>query len=105
MTVHGVVTTPGTLLAELAARGIEVEVRGDKIRLHPASLLTSELRDGLRRHKAGVIRALRLSGLGDGEREAWEERMGICMFDGGLSEADAEAVSWAQVEEDRAPAV
>ena len=104
MTANGVATTPETLLAELAARGVEIEAKGDKIRLHPASLLTSELRDGLREHKAGVIRLVRLAGLTPDEREAFEERAAIAEFDGRLSTEAAEAVAWSQVDAARAAA-
>ena len=104
MTTTGVATTPETLLAELAARGIEAEVRGDKLRLHPASLLTSELRDEIRENKPGVIRVVRLAGLTPDEREVFEERAAIAEFDGRLSTEAAEAVAWSQVDAARAAA-
>ena len=39
-----------------------------------------------------------LDDLDEDERFAWEERMAICMTDGGLSEAEAEDVAWQEVE-------
>jgi hypothetical protein len=32
------------------------------------------------------------------QQEVWEERMAICTIDGGLSESEAQAVAWAQLE-------
>jgi hypothetical protein len=37
------------------------------------------------------------------QREVWDERMAICTIDGGLSEAEAEVVSWAQLEAEFGP--
>jgi len=42
--------------------------------------------------------ARRLDDLNDDDRFAWEERVGICMIDGGLAQADAEDVAWAEIE-------
>lgn len=35
------------------------------------------------------------------DRDAFEERMAICMFDGGLSREEAEVIAWADDDERR----
>ena len=40
----------------------------------------------------------RLSALDDNQLDAWNERIAICMVDGGLSQEEAEAVAWREVE-------
>jgi len=93
--------TPEMLLARLAECGLEVQARGTELWVRPASKLSPEFREELRANKAAVIRLVRLAGLSVDDREAWEERVGICVFDGGLSEEEAEAVAWKQVEDVR----
>jgi hypothetical protein len=44
-------------------------------------------------------RDARLMALDDDTLDAWNERVAICMVDGGLSQAEAEAVAWRQVDE------
>ncbi len=43
----------------------------------------------------GVVR--QLDDLDADERDEWDERVGICVTEGGLSQTDAEAIAWAQV--------
>ena len=44
-------------------------------------------------------RDARLMSLNDDDQlDAWNERVAICMVDGGLSQAEAEAVAWREVE-------
>jgi hypothetical protein len=43
-------------------------------------------------------RNVRLMSLDDDQLDAWNERVAICMVDGGLSQAEAEAVAWREVE-------
>jgi hypothetical protein len=43
-----------------------------------------------------------LPALSEDERCAWEERVAICTIDGGLSEAQAQEIAWAQIESQRA---
>jgi len=43
-------------------------------------------------------RDARLMALDDDQLDAWNERVAICMVDGGLSQEEAEAVAWREVE-------
>ena len=52
----------------------------------------------LRSYKAEVIRAIRLSTLDEDRLHAWQERVAICLEDGGLDQDAAEAVAWRQVD-------
>jgi hypothetical protein len=36
----------------------------------------------------------RLMALDDGQLDSWNERVAICMVDGGLSQGEAEAIAW-----------
>jgi hypothetical protein len=99
MTATSVKTTPEMLLEEINAIGIQIETCGDKLRLRPRSRVTPELAEQLREHKSGILQLLRLSVLTRDQREAWEERVAICVFDGELNEERAEAVAWRQVAE------
>jgi hypothetical protein len=45
--------------------------------------------------------ARRIEDLDEDERFAWEERVAICMNDGGLPQAEAEDVAWRQIETGR----
>ena len=52
-------TVPATaLLAELTHRGIELQVRGDRLRYRPRSALTQELAERVRAHKAELLAIL-----------------------------------------------
>jgi hypothetical protein len=50
-----------TIIADLARRGVTVEAWGDKLRLAPASAISSELRSLLLEHKAELLTALSTS--------------------------------------------
>ena len=51
------------------------------------------------RHQRQDLTLVRdLTRLDDDQRDAWEERMAICVIDGGLSETEAEAVAWREIE-------
>jgi hypothetical protein len=93
--------TPEMLLTKLSESGLEAQVRDQELWVRPGSRLTLDLREELRANKAAVVRLIRLAGLSIGERETWEERVAICMFDGGLSEEEAESIAWRQVEDAR----
>ena len=49
-----------------------------------------------------AIERYRLAGLTDDQRLEYEERVAICIEDGGLSEAEAKDVAWAHVRPDAA---
>ena len=49
---------PHELLAELRARGIQLEPAGDKLRFTPADAVTPELREAIRQHKAALLSLL-----------------------------------------------
>ena len=44
-----------------------------------------------------AIERYRLRGLTDDQRTEYEERVAICVVDGGLAEAAAKEIAWAQV--------
>jgi hypothetical protein len=51
--------TPLDLLAELERRNVKVSLAGDKLRLEaPAGVLTPEIKEALRQHKAALIALL-----------------------------------------------
>jgi hypothetical protein len=80
---------------------VSVGVEGGNLHLRPRARVTADVVDRVRRHKAEVVRAVRLDRLAalDGNhRDAWKERVAICTIDGGLSEADAEEVAWREME-------
>ena len=85
------------LLDELADVGIGVRVVAGNLRVCPKERLTPLLRACLREYKPLVARAVRLAGLAQDQRDEWNERVAICMVDGGLSEDEAEAVAWREV--------
>lgn len=86
------------LLDELADVGISVRIVGGNLRLCPKERLTQSLRTRLLAYKPLVMRAVRLAGLTQDQRDAWDERVAICMVDGGLSQEEAEAIAWREVE-------
>lgn len=85
------------LLDELADLGISVKIVAGNLRLSPKDRLTPSLRARLLAYKPLVLRAVRLAGLMQDQRDAWDERVAICVVDGGLSEAEAETVAWREV--------
>lgn len=94
-------TAATILIAELHGLGVSVCVEGGNLHLRPKAKITADLADRVRRHKAEVVRAIRLdrlAALDDNRRDAWEERVAICIIDGGMSEADAEEVAWREME-------
>ncbi|MSU78420.1 MAG: hypothetical protein EXS16_10035 [Gemmataceae bacterium] len=93
------------LLAELNARGIEVEHISDTIRYRPLLAITPNLIQRLRAHKAElrailVIQKARDLGnapLAEALTEAWGERIAICIEDGKESRQTAEAIALQQL--------
>lgn len=47
--------SPATLVETLLARGVTLEVRGDRLKVRPASAVTADEVEALRRHKAEVL--------------------------------------------------
>ena len=86
------------LLDEMARLGISVRVQKGDLRLRPKKRVTPELVARLRRHKAELVRCVRLEQLDDDQLHAWVERVAICTVDGGLSDAAAESIAWAQID-------
>jgi hypothetical protein len=71
---------PRAALRELSARGIRVVVIGDRLRLRgPEDVLTSDLTESLRQHKAEILEAARLcptcpecgAAIGPDDAECW----------------------------------
>jgi len=85
------------LLDELVRLGISVKIVADNLRLSPKERLTPSLRTRLRAYKPLVVRAVRLAGLDEEQRYAWDERVAICVVDGGLSQDEAETVAWREI--------
>jgi TubC N-terminal docking domain len=50
--------TAATLVAELRARGVVLEPHGDRLRVRPASIVTTDETDLIRRHKTEILRLL-----------------------------------------------
>jgi hypothetical protein len=108
----------GVLLADLAARDIELQAHGDRLRFRPRSAVTPDLAERLTRHKAQLLAILqgangpaaaaeaimrRVRAGGDGDlaealAEAWGERLSIGTADGGLTLAEAAAVALEQLQ-------
>ena len=86
------------LLDELADLGISVRVAGGDLCLQPKDRLTPSLRARLRAYKPLVLRAVRLAGLTQDQRDAWDERVAVCVVDGGLNQEEAEVIAWREVE-------
>ena len=86
------------VLEEVARRGMVIRVVSGNLHLGPKEQVTWELIAGLHEHKTDLVREIRLAALDEGERYLWEERVAICVFDGCLSEEDAEAIAWRQID-------
>jgi len=87
------------VLEEVARQGIAIRVVYGNLHLGPKARVTPELIARLREHKTDVVREIRLAALDEGQRYLWEERVAICVFDGCLSEEEAEAIAWRQIDE------
>lgn len=101
MTSAATTFSVGTLLHRLRHDGVTVEVREGNLHVRPAEMLTSDLLDTLRQHKAEIVRAVRMQSLTSTEWEAWHERVAVAMVDGKVTQAEAEAIAWRQVEQAR----
>jgi hypothetical protein len=108
----------GVLLADLAARDIELQARGGRLRFRPQSAVTPDLAERLKVFKPqllailqgtdgpaaeaeAIIRHVRAGGdddLAAALAEAWQERLAICTADGGLTLAEAEVVALEQMQ-------
>ena len=94
------------LLADLNARGIEVQPIGATIRFRPLLAMTPDLIQRLRAHKVellaiSVIQKARDLGnphLAEALAEAWGERIAICIEDGKESQQIAESIALQQLE-------
>ena len=91
------------LLHELAQLGVSVQVKQGNLHLSPKSRLTPELIQGLKDHKAEMVRALRLAALGEDQLFAWNERVAICEVLAGLDRKQSEAVAWKGIEAQERP--
>lgn len=103
------------LLADLAHVGVRIEADGDRLRFTPRDRVGPDLLDRLRLHKpdllraldprqraAGAIRRARRRGrrpLAVNLRDAWEERVAVCLIDGRLAESEAERIATIEVED------
>lgn len=114
-------TTAG-LVADLVWAGVRLEAAGDNLRYRPQSAMTADLVERLRDHKPELLFLLAAPGYGrhgwtrrqaaylirnarqrdPGQavalRDAWRERMTVCIIDGNLSEDQAEQVALAELE-------
>ena len=94
------------LLSHLGSLGVAVEVRGDKLRLTPGSLVPRDVLEGVRLHKPELQAILKKPRLVEGPPE-WHAREvadrveidGVCIF---WSEVLADVVAFYRTEEDRA---
>ncbi len=112
--------TPATLLADLQRAGVRVRIAADdahaldlagpqsvlsvtrleELRQCKPQLLAFLRRRALRQHVAQMIRQTRRVNprRAAALRDAWRERLAICMIDGGLSEPDALGVAFADLQ-------
>jgi hypothetical protein len=108
----------GTLLADLAARGIKLQSRDGRLRFRPRSAVTPDLAErltvyktrllailepaaGLAAEAEAIMQQVRAGGdddLAEALAEAWQERLAIGTADGGLTLAEAEAVALEQLQ-------
>jgi hypothetical protein len=87
------------LLADLAARGVRLQVDGDRIRYRARrGALTPDLAERIRQSREGLLRLLAEERIE--LRNQYEERAGVREFDGGLPRAAAEREAWADVADD-----
>jgi hypothetical protein len=93
------------LLADLAARGIELQARGGRLRFRPADAVTPDLARRLKYHKDELLALLRAdpaaaitpADLPPDWQFAWEERAAIMEYDGGLPREQADVLALADV--------
>jgi hypothetical protein len=52
-------TSPAALLTELAARGVEFQANGDKLRFRPIEKMTPEEVEAIRQYKPVILKLLR----------------------------------------------
>ena len=71
--------TAAALLEQVRLLGVDVHVVGDRLRLRPASRLSSELLESLRSHKPAVLAALRA------ERHHEDNRVGAWQPPGAIT--------------------
>lgn len=93
----------------LAQRGVRLWVEGDTLHYRmPKGMMTSDCLAELRVHKHELIARRRahvnlrtsedsITGLSSEISEAWEERVAIMMYDGGLSEEAAMSAAYESV--------
>ena len=55
--------TAAALYADLSARGVQFQARGDKLRFYPVDRLNTADLENLRLHKAAILRQLRSEGI------------------------------------------
>ncbi|MCK4849725.1 MAG: hypothetical protein KAT11_00165 [Phycisphaerae bacterium] len=91
------------LLHELAQLGVSVRVEQGNLHISPRSRLTPDLTQRLKRHKAELIRALRLASLDEDQLFAWKERVAICEVLAGLDRKQSETVAWKGTEAQKRP--
>jgi hypothetical protein len=105
--------TAAALITDLARHEISLSVNGEKLRVEgPAELLTAELRALLAPRKPELMAVLTGDWCGaaaavfgticDVEirgdvQHRFDERAGICEYDGGVSRADAERMAFEEV--------
>ena len=108
------------LLTDLDRLGVELLADGDRLRFRPRTVVDSQMRRRMARHKEGLIEALSddgpveapvrwaqrasalLATVADAERrvalrDLFEERAAICEHDGKLSRAEAEQVAFEEL--------
>ena len=99
------------IIAEVERMGIRLRRCGDRIQCKPTGRLTNELRERMRKHKGDLLGLLAgpgiwaqaaaaiLATVADDDQRAdlrylFEERAGICEYEGNLSRVDAERIGY-----------
>lgn len=101
------------LLADLSRRSVRFSVEGERLHVRgPASLLTDDVRAKLASRKAELLAVLSgewtrravalIAGVADDDARAdlayrFDERAGICEFDGNMSRESAEGIAYEEI--------
>lgn len=83
-----------SIIERLHAAGLQVEAIDGRLRVTPASRITPEITDTIKRHKAEIVAELSApTPTFPSEDQFFEERAAIREYDGGLSREDAEILA------------
>ncbi|NOZ21120.1 MAG: hypothetical protein GXP25_08520 [Planctomycetes bacterium] len=86
-------------LNSLAAVGVVLTRADDQLRFDaPKGVMTPKLRAQIKAYKAALLDALKSPDLPPDLLYLWEERMTICLIDGGIGYGEALQAAWKQID-------